>query len=137
MLNRIIVRIIYAIISATILSIIGNYLSSKLESLPRILRDGRFPGANQKTGKQRKRNDIDPKDCKAIDASSRLKKEHRPRNSKSKNQRSKNQPGVAQNRCKGSHETRPKSQRQCHNRTSRSFSDTNVKDRAFSQRRYN
>jgi hypothetical protein len=137
MLNRIICRIIYAIISATILSIIGSYLSSKLESLPRILRDGRFPGANQKTGKQKNRGDIDPKDCKAIDASSRLKKEPRPRHSKSKNQHSKNQPGVVQIRCKGPHEVKSKSQRQCHNRTSRSFSDTNPKDRAFSQCRYN
>jgi hypothetical protein len=135
MLNRIIARIIYAIISATILSIIGNYLSSKLESLPRILRDGRFSGTNQKTGKQKKRGDIDPKDCKAIDAANRKQKEHRLRNSKSKNQRSKNQPGVVQNRCKGLREMKSKSQRQCHNHNGRSISDTNVKDRAFSQRR--
>jgi hypothetical protein len=137
MLNRIISRIIYAIISATILSIIGNYLSSRLESLPRMLRDGRFSGANQKTGKQRKRNDIEPKDCKAIDASNRLQKDYRQRNSKSKNQRSKNQPGVVQNRCKGPREMKSKLQHQCHNRNGRNISETNVKDRVFSHRRNN
>jgi hypothetical protein len=136
MLNRIILRAIYAIISATVLSVIGNYISSKLEGLPRGLRDGRFPGANQKTGKQKKRDNCSPKDCKAIDASNRPRKEYHPRNSKPKNQRSKSQPGVERNRCKGPREMKPKSQRQCHNRNGRNFSDTNVKDRAFSQRRY-
>jgi hypothetical protein len=139
MLNQIILRVIYAIISATILSIIGNYLSSKLEGLPRILRDGRFSGANQKTNKQKKRDNPEPNDCKVpkvIDASNHIRKEYRPRNSKPKNQRSKSQARVEQSRCKGAGETKLKSQRQCHNRNSRNLSDANVKDRAFSQRHY-
>jgi hypothetical protein len=136
MLNRIILRIIYAVISATILSIIGNYISSKLVSLPRILRDGRVSGTNQKTGKQKKQDKSSPNDCKAGDASNRFWKEYRRRNSKSKNQRSKSQAKVEQNRCKGTSEMKPKSQRQCHNRNGRNISDANVKDRAFSQRRY-
>jgi hypothetical protein len=136
MLNRIISRVIYAVISATILSIIGNYISSRLVSLPRILRDGRFSGANQKTGKQKKRDNCSPNDCKVIDGSNRIGKGYRPRKSKPKNQRSKSQARVEQNRCKGPVEMKPKSQRQCHNRKGRNLSDVKVKDRSFSQRRY-
>jgi hypothetical protein len=136
MLNRIFLRVIYAVISATILSIIGNYISSKFEGLPRILRDGRFSGANQKTGKQKKQDKSSPDDCKAIDESNRSRKKYRRRNSTSKNQRSKSPPRVEQNRCKDPGEIKPKSQRQCHNRNSHNLSDANVKDHAFSQRRY-
>jgi hypothetical protein len=136
MLNRIILRVIYAVISATILSIIGNYLSSKLESLPRILRDGWRSGAHQKTGKQGKRDNSSPNECKAIDASNRTRREYRPRNSKPKNQRGKNQARVEQNRRKGAGEMKLKSQRQCHNRNGRNISAANIKDRAFSQRCY-
>jgi hypothetical protein len=136
MLNRIILRVIYTVISATILSIIGNYISARLESLPRILRDGRLSGAHQKTDKQGKRDNSSPNDCKAIDASNRAGREDRRRNSKCKNKRGKNQARMEQNRCKGASETKLKSQRQCHNRNGRNISDANIKDRAFSQHRY-
>jgi hypothetical protein len=139
MLNQLILRVIYAVISATILSIIGNCISSKLEGLPRMLRDGPFSGAQEKTGKQNKREYIEPPDRKAINASKRLRKGIRSRNSNSKNQRSQSRPRVEQNRCKGSSEMKgqPKFQRQCHNRSGRTLPDANVKDRVFSQRRYN
>jgi hypothetical protein len=136
MLNRIISRVIYAVISATILSIIGNYISSRLEGLPRILRDGWLSGANHKTGRQGKRDTNSPNDCKAIDASNRTRREYSRRNSRPKNQRGKNQARMEQNRRKAAVEMKLKSQRQCLNRNGRNISDANIKDRAFSQRCY-
>jgi hypothetical protein len=139
MLNQLILRVIYAVISAAIISIIGSHISSRLEGLPRTLRDGWFSGAQEKTGKQDKREYIEPTDRKAINASKRPRRGTRSRDSSSKNQRSQSRPRVEQNRCKGSSEMKgqPKFQRQCHNRSGRNFPDANDEDRVFSQRRYN
>jgi hypothetical protein len=137
MLNQIIVRLICALISATVLSIIGDRISSKLWGVPRILRDGGFSGADQKRGKRSKRDHLEPTDGKAIGASKRSRKESRSRHINSNNQGSQSQSKADQNRCKGPGEMKgqPKFQRQCHNRSGRILPDANVKDRAFSQRR--
>jgi hypothetical protein len=136
MLKKIIIRLIYAVISATILSLIGNYLSSKLERLPRILRDSRFSGSNQKSRKQGTRDSLETTDCKPLDECKRLRKETRPRNSGSRNQR-KSRIKIEENRCNRAGEIKgqPKSQRQCHTRNGRNIHDTSVKDRSVSQRR--
>ncbi len=135
MLKKIIIRLIYAVISATILSLIGNYLSSRLERLPRILRDSRFSGSNQKSREHGTRENLETTDCKPIDECKRLRKETRPRKSGSRSQRKSR--AIEQNRCNRAGEIKgqPKSQRECRSRNGRNISDTNVKDRAASTRR--
>jgi hypothetical protein len=142
MLNQLILRLICAAISAIFISFFGPYISSKL-GVPRILHDSRFSGSDQKRdhqrrGRQRKQNHFEPTDSKAIDASKRLRKDSRSRHSSSNNQRSQSQSGVERSRCKRLSEMKGqiKSQRQCHNRNGRNLPDANVKDRAFSERRY-
>jgi len=111
MLNRFFLRIVYAVISATILSIIGNYLSSKLERVPRMLRDGRSTGTDQKTKKKQKENEQNRR--KPIGASRRSGKGGRPRNSAITGRRKKTESRAEQIRGKGSAEKKgqgPKSQ---------------------------